>query len=455
MEYIDWAATFTFLGVFIAITTGVFLVAISLRRVVDANMVHVVVSSKKTTNYGKGEGAGNVYYEWPSWVPVLGVTNTKLPTSIFDIDLNNYDAYDKERLPFVVDIMSFFRVTDPGVAAQRVSNFDELRDQLESIVQGAVRSILAKNELEFIMEDRSTFGEKFTKEVEGQLIEWGVEAVKNIELMDIRDAKDSQVVHNIMAKKKSFIEMESRREVAENRRIAEIAEINAKKEIDMQGQDAAQAVGLRRVENEREVALSEEKAKQLIQDQTKTTREKEMAVIKVQSVKQAEIDKEVEIVKAEQDKQKSIVMAEGKKQQTVLVADGDREAKMLEAQGIEAEGNARAEAEKASQLASVTAQTELAKEIGSNKEYQEYLINIEKVKASRDIGIEQAKALNKADIKVITNSGSPSSGLTNVMDIFSAKGGTEIGAMLEALGNTDKGSELLNKASGTKPINIQ
>jgi flotillin len=443
-----------------ALGFGLF-VATLFRRVVEANMVHIVQSKSKTVSYGKGQKLGNVYYEWPAWIPFLGVTKTALPVSNFDIGLDNYDAYDKERLPFVVDIIAFFRVTDPNQAAERIAGFDDLRDQLTSIVQGAVRTVLAKSGIESIMEDRATFGEKFTLEVTDQLTQWGVASVKNIELMDIRDTKDSQVIHNIMAKKKSFIEMESRTEIAENKRKAETAEINAQRDIDLQTQEALQTVGLRTVDNEREVALSKQKSDQLVRDQEKITREKDMAIVSVQLVKQAEIDKAVEIVKADQEKQKSIIFAEGTKEQAIITAEGEqnkivviadanKQAKILESLGIKAEGEARAEAEKASQLASVSAQTALATAIGENDKYQEYLINIEKVKANKEVGIEQAKALAGADIKVITNSGSPSEGLSNVMDIFSSKGGTQIAAMLEALNNSEQGKELLNKIQGNK-----
>lgn len=64
-----------------------------------------------------------------------------------------------------------------------------------------------------------------------QLSNWGVNTVKNIELMDIRDAKESSVIHNILAKKKSAIEMESRLVVAEKEKTVGIATQLAKQEI--------------------------------------------------------------------------------------------------------------------------------------------------------------------------------------------------------------------------------
>ncbi|MEY2988584.1 MAG: hypothetical protein RJB13_2105, partial [Pseudomonadota bacterium] len=324
---------------FVAIGIGlIVIIALFLRRVVPTNEVHIVQSAKSTTSYGKDTQNGNSYYEWPSWIPVFGVTTVSLPMSVFDLDLQSYEAYDKGRLPFVVDVKAFFRISESNVAAQRVASFDELKDQLKAIVQGAVRVILASTDIEDILQGRSTFGEQFTREVAEQLVHWGVTAVKNIELMDIRDSEESRVIHNIMDKKKSHIEMESRTEVAKNKRIAEIAEIEAKREVDLQNQAALQSVGLRTVEAQREVALQNETAEQAIKEQQKLTKQKEMEVRKVELVKVAEIEKETQIIKSEQVKETLI-----------LEADGALEAKRKEAAGIQAEGIAKAEAEKAFQ----------------------------------------------------------------------------------------------------------
>ena len=432
---------------------------IGLRRVVSTNEVHIVQSSKTTTSYGKDTNNGNTYYEWPSWLPIWGVTKIVLPVSVFDLDLADYEAYDKGRLPFRVDIKSFFRISDSNLAAQRVASFVELQNQLKAIVQGAVRTILASNEIEEIMQGRATFGEQFTQEVAAQLTNWGVVAVKNIELMDIRDSESSAGIHNIMEKKKSYIEMQSRTEVAANIKTAQIAEIEAQRETDVKKQLALQQVGIQTATKEREVGIANQQSTQAIQEEQRVTKEKEMAVIKVAEVNQAEINKEVQLVKAEQDKQTGIIQAEGIKQRITINAEGEKakavldaeahlETKKRESEGITLEGTARAGAEKAMQLAPVEAQIVLAKEIGENASYQQYLVTVEQIKAGQTIGVAQATALEKADIKIIANSGDVSSGISKIGDIFSAKGGTNIGAMLEGLAQTDTGKALISKVTG-------
>ncbi|VEI44852.1 SPFH domain-containing protein [Actinobacillus equuli] len=169
-------------------------IALLFRRVVKTNEVHIVQSGGKTTSYGKDTGNGNVYYAFPSWLPVIGVSTIVLPVSVFSIKIDNYEAYDLERLPFVVDITAFFRVSDSNLAAQRVSDFHDMNIQLVDIIQGSVRSILSSRNLNDILQVRSELGDDFTQAVKEQLKNWGIEPVKNIELMDIRDSGNSKVI---------------------------------------------------------------------------------------------------------------------------------------------------------------------------------------------------------------------------------------------------------------------
>lgn len=463
----------------IVIATAI-MIPLLFRRVVETNEVHIVQTANKTTSYGKDTMNGNSYYQFPSWVPVVGVTKIVLPVSVFSIKIDGYEAYDVGRLPFMVDITAFFRIKDSNLAAQRVTSLEDMRGQLTDIIQGSIRSILASKQLEDILQQRSEFGQEFTTAVKEQLQNWGIEPVKNIELMDIRDSRDSKVIFNIMEKKKSEIEKESRMTVAENRKLAEIAEINAKQATDVKKQEAEKAVGLKTVENEREVAISRQQANQQVAEQEKVTKEKEMEVIKVAEVKQAEIAKEVEIVKAEQEQRKieidadarknaKIKDSEAQKQSQILTAEGDKEKTFLEAsallemkdkesQGIQKIGSAEAEALRLRELAPISAQIELAKEIGENQGYQTYLISIKQIEANQIVGIEQAKALASADLKVIANEGNVASGISKIGEVLSSKGGTNIASMLEGLAQSEQGKALIDrfiKPATEKPSEVK
>ncbi|MGI9271576.1 MAG: SPFH domain-containing protein [Woeseiaceae bacterium] len=447
---------------------AVFLLAIFLakayRRVVEPNEVHIVQSRHGTRTYGKkkeegdvGKSPGNSYYEWPHWWPVIGVQVIILPLSVFDQKLTNYEAYDIGKVPFVVDVVAFFRIHNPSTAAKRILDLHELRAQLESILQGAVRTILAKHEIEDIMMERSTFGKMFTDEVADQLVAWGVSNVKNIELMDIRDGRDSKTVSNIMAKKESIIDRESRVVVAENMKLAETAEIEAQQVVDVRAQQAEELVGLRTAQKDQAVGIADEKALQEIKTQAKETAERDMAVKQVENVRAAEISRDVEVVKADEDKQTTVIRAEGDRQQevisaeavkqkTIIVAEGDLQDSLKDAEGILAIGTSNAEAKRLAEMAVVSPQIALADEIGSNDGYQDYLIKIRDVEKNETVGVEQAKALQDAGIKVIVNSGDVQGGMDNLLDLITTKGGTHVAGMLEAIRQTDEGAALLNRA---------
>lgn len=409
------------------------LIAMAFRIVVPTNMVHIVQRSKLTIPYGRGQEAGNTYYRWPSWIPRLGVVVSQFPESVFQIGLKDYEAYDQGRLPFLVDVRAFFRVDDSQTAAQRVSTFADLEAQLTAVLQGAVRRVLANQHLENIMQDRSTLGKLFTDEVDEQLKEWGVTNVKVIEFMDIRDTSQSQVIHNIMAKEQSRISQESRVAVANNNRTAELAEIEARQIADVRRQEAEQLVGQRTAEKDKLVGIATEKANQEVQAEAKVTAERTMEVSKVNVVKQAEIDKEQQIINAD-----------AQAQATERQAQGQLAATLKNAEGITATGAATAAAETARLLAPVTAQTTLAKEIGSNENYQKYLVTIEQVKVSGEVGKAMAASLEKADLKVIANSGNVQDGVAGLTSILTPGGGTNIAGMLSALAQTDEGKQVLD-----------
>ena len=451
-----------------------------LRRIVPTDEVHIVQRGNSTTSYGVGKDS-NVYYELPVWLPIWGVSVRELPVSNFDVHLENYEAYDQEKVPFVVDVVSFFHISDSNVAAKKVSSFQELEAQLKTIVQGAIRSILANAPIEKIMEDRSTFGLQFTEAVRDDLANWGVATTKNIELMDIRDTRESSAVAQIQAKRMSAIESESRQEVAKNNQEAEQAELEAKKAVSVKdaqtkreaGEANAkshQAIGIANALATEKAGIANQEAIQRIATSEKTTTEEQMAVIKVREVKQAEIDKEKEIVIANLRKEQIQIQADANQYDIETAAKADKfkietaaaaqlENDNLEAKGskaiglaaaevVLADGTSRAESKKLEQLASVTAEVTLADKVGKNLEYQNFLIRKQEVAVTEVVGVAEAdakgRALESADLKVLVNSGNVETGMNSFLDILSSKGGSQMNGALEALEQTPLGGKLVS-----------
>ncbi len=451
--------------VFLAICIYIF----SLRRIVPTNVVHIVQRGDKTVSYGIGKGT-NIYYEFPKWLPKIGVLVRILPVSNFDIDLFKYSAYDKDRVPFVVDVKAFFHISDTNKAAEKVESFEEMKKQLENVVQGAVRSILAKSKLEDIMEERSVFGDKFTENVKADLQNWGVEPIKNIELMDVRDADGSNVIHQIMAKRISAIDMESRSEVAKNGKTAQQAELEAQQSIDVTRAEtekiageakarSKQAIAIAMAEATKKAGIAEQESISEIAKAERSTAEQQMEVVKVNQIKQAEINKESAIIAYDQKRKQIEIDSEANKFKVEMDASAELESKKREAEGIKIVGEAEAsviqskglseaESKKAMELAGVTAQTTLAKEIGENKSYQDYLIKIKEIEVSEVIGVAQyesiAEALSKAEMKLLVNSGDVQSGIGKFSDLFTSKGASQISGLIEGLKQTEEGKGILS-----------
>jgi flotillin len=395
--------------------------AMAFRKVVPASTVHVVQQGQTVKSYSSHSEHGSVYYAWPSWVPLVGTFRTAISEAIFTVRLDNYEAYDEARLPFSIDAAAFFRIVDAEKASQRTTDAVQLDLQLKSVLQGAVRRVLATSNLAQIMESRAELSGVFTKEVAEQVKEWGVELTKTIEFMDIKDAGSSKVIHNMMEKERSRIESEARQAVALNEKTAELYETNAAREVQVEKAKAEEAVGIRMAQRDLEVGLEREKTKQAVESAAKETARAQMEVQRVNMELEAEIAKNVRVTEA------SALLEQAK----------------LNAEAVKVEGDAKAAAEAAILLAPVKAQAELADVIGNNESYQRYLFNIEQVKAQQVVGIKMAEALTNADLKVIAGGGETLMGATGgLLSKFTTDGGLQLNGLLSALEGTKLGDIL-------------
>jgi flotillin len=267
--------------------------------------------------------------------------------------------------------------------------------------------------------------------------------------------------------------------VQKNQKMAKQAELEAKKEIDVTAAQtekiageaqaqSQQAIGIAKAESMKKTGIAEQESISDIAKAERSTAEQQMEVVKINQIKQAEIDRERAIIAAEQEKQKMEIQAQADKFRVETEAAAILEAKRKEAEAVKtvgtaeaevimAKGVSEAESRKAMELAGVTAQTTLAKEIGENKPYQEYLIKIKEVEVSQVIGVAQyesiAKALAAADLKLLVNSGDVHSGIGKLTDLFTSKGASQLNGLIEGLKQTDEGKNLismLNSITGGK-----
>ena len=172
---------------------------------------------------------------------------------------------------------------------------------------------------------------------------------------------------------------------AENRQAAEMRE-----------SAAAEAIGVRDREKEERVYVSQQKVAQ-----------EEMEVQKIRQVRAAEIERDAAIERAQGERQAVILRREA------------------EAEGTKAVGLAEAEVTRNKGLAEAEA---IAKRVEALNCLQEEGQTFRTIEKDERVGMELAKALQQADLKLVSTGE-----IDRFLDLFSADGGARLGAFLASL----------------------
>lgn len=339
--------------------------------IVPANEAHVVITPSKRfvaspfQQYRKNNGK-TAYWHFPSWLPFIGQQVRKLDLTIREIPIEQL-TYEKGQARYKLQSSLKFQIVDPELAALTFISDEDLVAQLEEVVRASVRAITVQFTVQDARSKKANVSKAIQEEIRDDLAAWGLKLV-NFQLVDFEDAPNTTVVSDISKRREAEISSETRTQIAIKEELAR----------------------LREIEKDQKVAEREESKKQKVAEQSKITREKEYEVKKVETVKQAEIDKEKAIVKANEEKEVAVIMKEQKK----LEGEGTR-LKLEE----EAKGNAAETREKG--IAEADALTEKQKALSKFDEESIKAMVAEKVvEKDRAIGIANAEAMGKADVKI-------------------------------------------------------
>lgn len=362
----------------------IFVVLASLYTIVPADYAHVVVQKGRTRIFSPTTGGKAAYYRIPSWFFLfgLGMQIHRIPLKQLSLNVPKFLTFDKDRARFTCDIVAYVTVNDPLVAARRFSgNVDYLKEEVSKQVQAITRDATTKSAIREIINDRESLIAQINAPLQKVLATWGLE-LQDIELIDFQDPVGEDASH-VIADISSIIEeqinSEARQKNAEQKKTARMKEAESE-EIAKQ----------REITRDELVAMREQDKIKKVAEQQKIAKEAELEVTKVQQVKTAEIQKAKMIVEANQAKE-----VEGiNKEQKLLAGQGDRLAAEERAKGdaapIREKGYAEAEAKEKLQAA-------------LNK-FQDAAIRAlvaEKIVAMQQaVGIETAKALSQADVRV-------------------------------------------------------
>jgi len=391
----------------------IFAILATMYTIVPADYVDVVIQKGKMRvlsphrEYNK-EGKA-AYFKVPSWFFLfgLGMTVHRVPLRMITVDVPNFMAFDIDRARFLCNIIAYVAATNPVKAAQRFGgDVPELERQVGMIVTATTRDACTKKTIREIINNRQDIIETVTPWLREAIDNWGID-LKDIELVDFKDPTKAEygeempprVIKDISSIIEEQINSEARQKNAEQRKIARLKEAEADEE-----------ARKREIRRDEEVAKREQEKDKAVAEYQKVAVSEQYEVVRVEEVKMAEIMKQKALVVATQDREVEEVNKERKR----LDGEGDRiyltEKAKGEAAPIREKGLADAEAKMKLQDALNRFGAEAIRALVAEK----------LVEMQRQIGLETAKALTAADLKVFAGGDS-------------ARAGFDLGQLIESL----------------------
>lgn len=367
---------------------------IGLYKVVPPDEAHVRVMSNKQEVFMSDDNHKSGYWQIPFISVVQKVPLTNLNIFVKDIKLN-----DKNMAPFQCDINCFFNVSDPITAVKRTGitieqarfegsdiSLDTLPEDFRAIIEGTIRGVATNQTLLDVYMKREILDKSVSAILSPLLPAWGLGLV-DLEIRDIKDIQGSTIIADIERKIAAEISADARVKVAEQNARAQVTEAEQQKKAELEIAKNEEEWQKRRIEKERTVAIAEA---------DKSNR----AATELNKANTAIVAAEQKLIvgRAENEKLKIQKESEATKIQIGLLAEAN-------ANKINIEGSATADIIRKTKLAEAEGLDKLA--IAQSK-YNEAAINIESIKASRDVQLGYAKAygeaLSNADVKIVAGS---------------------------------------------------
>jgi len=407
--------------ILIAIIVAILLIAFSLYTVVPADYAHVVVQSGKTRvfssdeKYSKGSKYSSdgkaAYFRIPSFIPGFGMNVHEMSLKILPINVPDFKAFDIDRARFLCDIMAYVAVTDPVEAAKRFAGeMKEVEEQVSKVVQATTRDSTTKKTVREIINDREGIIAEIKEPLSKAIANWGL-ALKDIELVEFKDADGTHVIADISSIIEEQINSEARQKNAEQKKLARLKEAIAD-----------EIAKKREIERDEEVSKREQQKSKLVAEKEKLALAEQLEVTKVDKVKNQEIEKEKARVLAEQERVVARIDAEKQKEVEAII----KEKKRLEGEGdrVRREEQAKGEAAPVREVGGAEADIILKKlqaEAKGKDDLQKALNQFGDaairalvaeliVEKDKEVGIAGAEALKYADLKVFAGGKDSESG---------------------------------------------
>lgn len=382
------------LGFFGALIVGVIVWFLSTYKVVLPSEAHLVttpqgrfVASSDENLSLDGSPIRRAYFAIPSWVPFYGRQVRIMDVTIKEIQVEQ-ETFERNQARFMVSSSTKYRMKDIKTAAETFIDEKNLEEQLEGVIEASVRAATSKFDVVDARANKQAMEEEVRSQMLSNFKAWGLELV-NFQLVNFNDTPESAIISNISKRREAEIESDTRQNVANRIQIARVKEA-----------EADQIARQREIQKDQVVAEQEQIKNQAVSVKQQEAQNAAYEVIRVQTIQQANIDKEKAIVLAEQNR----ATEEINKARKQLEGEGDRLKQEEQAKGLAApireNGLANAEAKDRLQAAlnkfTPTAIQALTAEL--------------QVDANKQVGLKTAEALSQADVKVFAGGGESKAG---------------------------------------------
>ena len=401
--------------------------AIAWYRVVPNSEAHMVVTPNKKMVVSPDENVrdncdSNTYFALPEWLIGFGRKIRIMDVTIKELLLTQ-ETYEEKQARYLVSSSTKYRITNVKQAAETFVDDETLQKMLKEVIQAAVRTVTVKYDVVNARAKKREIAEAVREEMKDDLASWGLQLI-NFQLIDFQDTKDSSVISDISKRREVEITARTREENAEKLKQARVKEA-----------EAEEKAREREIAKDKVIGQKEQNKHQAIAEQEKLAKEKEFEVVRVKTIRQAEIDKEKAIVKANEEKATEEIIKVKKK----LEGEGDKLRDEEKAKGLAAPIREKG-------LAEALAKEKLQAALNKFKDTAIRALVAELiVDKDKAIGIETAKALTAADLKVFSGSGEGKAGF----DLGQLIGG------LKSSGDQNSVESLLNRFARPNDLGVK
>ena len=293
------------------------------------------------------------------WIPAVEKID-KLDLCLTQVDIKTAQPVPtKEYISVLVDAVANIKIGSDDLsiatAAEQLLHYDtnQIKALAKDVLEGNMREIIGQMTIAELVQNRDKFAQESIKAAMADMSNMGLEIV-NMTIQNFSD-KDGNVIDTMAARNVVEKQQDQRIAIAEADKIASAAELDSKREIARQRRDLEVQEAAFKQETD-EAKARADKAYEIEQERIRKTFETEHAAAELTKLEketelkrqQVEIEREklnVEIrEKAQANKDREIAEAEAEKYRRQAEADAALYAAQKEAEAIRMKGEAEAEA---------------------------------------------------------------------------------------------------------------